>query len=512
MLNVKDTIGHWRDNEATYAKMFEYVVPVAVTLLCLLAAVAYVIDPNSSESGPGSPYRLGYKLLLLCASALALVWGVHAFTGDPLARRSASVKFSYFFVFASFALISIPPLVKNQAVGTEPIGIVSGCVNDAGAAANVACVKDQKGPADVVRGGPFKNQWMINIGGVLTPQNASPLTSDGLDCKDLANASHDECKVGSTTNRAFISGGLVMPLPFVLISLFGGAISLSRRVPEIQKRSELNYLGTFAEPFMESGQVREMLMFQIMQFASAPLIAIVAYHVLQPEGIATSAGLAFLSGFGSEAVLLMIRGVSDGLKPSLQQSDKHGAVSGRVLRRGAPADGVAVCIAGGSPSTRTDDSGQYVLHSVPAGLQQVVFSIGDEHVAASVRVRGLRTEMCNMDLVSGYRPERSAPQVGGREAYVRVMLSVDVRGVDDGSARLMVDGRKVPIPADGLVELFLPSAGAEVELSGRSSRRALRCSRLVTPAQGNGETIRIALGRAHGYVNGNGHAAPGASR
>src|SRR5439155_8420943 len=106
-----------------------------------------------------------------------------------------------------------------------------------------------------------------------------------------------------------VRGGLVVPLYFVIVSLMGGAVGLLRRVPEIQRRSEHDYVGTEKEPKLLPGEVRERLGFQIIQFISAPLIAVTAYHAIAPESRTASVALAFTSGFASESILLMIRGI-----------------------------------------------------------------------------------------------------------------------------------------------------------------------------------------------------------
>lgn len=313
---------------------------IGVTLLCVVTAFLFVQDPiddrpqnragialAASDAGPGAAAgaqasvaqvraaskpsapatepvadrsKFAFQLSFCLSVAAIMLWGTYAFTGATQACRIEGVRFAYFFVIAFSAALALPPLLKSQAIGNEPIGIVSGCVADAKVSEQIRCPTS----ADKEKGS--RNQWLLNIGGTLEPQSAG--------CAGRDHVQSSGCKIGSPDNRARVSNGLVVPLHFVIIALFGGAISLSRRVPEIQKCSDENYVGTALEPKIGVAEARERLMFQIMQFLSAPLIAVVAYQVIAPTSEATSAGLAFMCGFGSESILLMVRGVVEGVK------------------------------------------------------------------------------------------------------------------------------------------------------------------------------------------------------
>jgi hypothetical protein len=61
-----------------------------------------------------------------------------------------------------------------------------------------------------------------------------------------------------------------------------------------------------------------------MQVISAPLIAITAYYLIEPELRATSVALAFTSGFASETVLLAIRALVEKLKPNVKSGTQAG--------------------------------------------------------------------------------------------------------------------------------------------------------------------------------------------
>ena len=98
--------------------------PVFVTLLWAAVAVGYIYV--TSDETNALPWQ--FKILLVIAILSSAAWFVHSFTGDPELRRPQQFMFAYFFVIVSFSFLSIPPFVRSQAIGTEPIGIVSGCV------------------------------------------------------------------------------------------------------------------------------------------------------------------------------------------------------------------------------------------------------------------------------------------------------------------------------------------------------------------------------------------------
>lgn len=268
-------------------KEWEWSFPAAAIFLCgattLLAQTSDVQFANNSAA----------ILFAYLTGTAIIVWGIHAFTGNPEERSAYGVNFAYFVMTVSLAVLILPPVMRADAFGGEPLGLVSGCIVTEGAHATLACAPKQNGEAKT-----SNNQWLLNIGGTLSGQ-----------------AEGSKAVVGSKANRANIEGGIVVPLPFVVIALFGGAISLSRRIPELQKRAEQTYIATQDSPKLTHAELREKLLFQIVQYVSAPMIAIVAYQAIKPDSQSSAAALAFLCGFGSETVLLMIRGLADGLRP-----------------------------------------------------------------------------------------------------------------------------------------------------------------------------------------------------
>lgn len=268
-------------------KEWEWSFPAVAIFLC--GATTLLAQLGTTEFAQNSA-------AVFCAyltGTVIIVWGIHAFTGNPEERSAYGVNFAYFVMTVSLAMLILPPVMKAKAFGGEPLGLVSGCVVTEGAHATIACPSKQNGePATT------NNQWLLNIGGTLSGQTST-----------------SEKDIGSRENRANIAGGIVVPLPFVIIALFGGAISLSRRIPELQKRAEQTYVATPDAPKLTHAELREKLLFQIVQYVSAPMIAIVAYEAIKPNSQSSAAALAFTCGFGSETVLLLIRGLADNLRP-----------------------------------------------------------------------------------------------------------------------------------------------------------------------------------------------------
>ena len=122
-------------------------------------------------------------------------------------------------------------------------------------------------------------------------------------------------KSGAERWHVEVVGGLAVPLFVLVMSFIGGAVSLSRRVPEYQRRLNPDYKGTLEQCNMREFEVREAVVFQIMQLISAPFLAIATWYIVSPSTLAAAATLAFGTGFASESLLLMIRGLLNGIRP-----------------------------------------------------------------------------------------------------------------------------------------------------------------------------------------------------
>jgi hypothetical protein len=256
---------------------------------------------------------------LLGVIVLLAIWFVACFTGDASATLRHGFVFAYAFTFASFALL-ITPLVVNEhtpSAARPPEGalqLVSGCVKAATPDSSDAVSRVTRCPDWAVSGvaaassdGGYENArrfpWLVSIGGVTVRQYVPILAKPDYTPQD---------------SFAVIEGGLAVPLFVIVLAFIGGAVSLSRRIPEYQRRSSPGYVATAGgDPPLSELQARESVVFQIMQLVSAPFLAVATWYAVTPTTLAAAAGLAFGTGFASEPLLLMIRGMVDGLRPAV---------------------------------------------------------------------------------------------------------------------------------------------------------------------------------------------------
>ena len=131
-----------------------------------------------------------------------------------------------------------------------------------------------------------------------------PRAQDPSKLADKGKSSDEEVK------HYAITGGLVVPLYYVILSVFGGFVSMLRRVPEYQERMSAGA----AEPLTDS-KAREKLVFEVLQLLAAPLIAITAYYLVEPASRSSAIALAFIAGFSSETVLLYVRALAEKIQP-----------------------------------------------------------------------------------------------------------------------------------------------------------------------------------------------------
>jgi hypothetical protein len=393
----------------------------------------------------GWHYWTGSKVSYWWIAIFMGAWFLYAFTnifpredwekrtkgqGVVWERRSAMVSFSY--VFAVFILLS--PLwsralfdqSQDQDEAKYAIALVRGCAEpsredsditprrgDPKAAAKedpdaTARRIDLKSVPKEVRCETNTDQWLINIGGTIVNEAkpaalANPAAGEQRDDpKKKPDKIGVDVKPAAISTPVHIRGGLVVPLYFVIVALMGGAVSLLRRVPEIQRRSEHDYVGTEKEPKLSPGEVRERLGFQIIQFISAPLIAVAAYHAIGPESRTASVALGFTSGFASESILLMIRGVVEGIKPqSVTQQAAKGTVSGTVVAHATkqPISNAELAIIG-QPAlkTKSDSNGLFVIHDIPVGERVIEATHNNQSAKVKVTINTGKTTVCRVEL------------------------------------------------------------------------------------------------------------------
>ncbi len=182
----------------------------------------------------------------------------------------------------------------------------------------------------------------------------------------------------------YVSGGLIIPFYLIVLSLVGGAVSLTRRIPEYQKQAAPGYVGIENAPALTPPMLREYLVFQIVQFISAPFIAAVAYYVLLPSTTSATVGLAFAAGFASETVLLWVRAAVEKVRPAAEPDTPTGSVAGTIPKLKDKSAGdleqqTNIEIIGhANLVTVFSDNGQFAIDDVPEGARalQVVYNPG----------------------------------------------------------------------------------------------------------------------------------------
>lgn len=373
-------------------------VAMALTMMSL-GAFAWAVLDRESRVGP-----FAVAALVLCVISFS-IWFLLTFTGDPKDKLDGMFLFAYVFTFVCFALLALPPASRDVTSDRSPIALIRGCAvegtQDVGlipyptsmmcavpgtrtAIAPTAQLSTD-GPSEVklsaldatVSQVGAQRFWLLAVGGVSGQRMP-------IGC-GLAPA--NECEYMR------VSSGLAVPLYVIILAFVGGAVSLSRRIPEYQKRSHPNFGGTQSESKLSEVDAREAVVFQIMQLISAPFIALSAYYIVGPSTLATGVGLAFACGFASEPILLMIRGIITGIRP---EGTRLKSSSGCVITGTVIADGQAVAQASlsvdGLPEVTalTNSAGQFTIANMAPGEYRLRAKSREKVGTASVDLTRVR--------------------------------------------------------------------------------------------------------------------------
>lgn len=336
---------------ARYLTWAPWVVTVLLLAFVALNVVGASASPTgaaaTSDAGPSwsTLARLWILMLLL---TLAAVWFIACFTGSAKRKLHHAFVFAYAFTFGAFALLLTPFVGAGDDVAAASVSqgegrnaavrpregvlqLVRGCVRGTDAAQSDAV-------SAVTRCPDFKHPTLARVENAVPPETAA---SDRPIAQEMDRHYHWLVSIGGVNARRYqpvfdgprplqpdphgrfeprqfveVHGGLTVPLFVVVLAFIGAAVSLSRRIPEYQRRSEGDYKATEAEPAMAAFQARESVVFQIMQLVSAPFLALTTWYIVGPTTLAGAVGLAFITGFLSEHVLLMIRGMAEGIRPA----------------------------------------------------------------------------------------------------------------------------------------------------------------------------------------------------
>lgn len=243
-----------------------------------------------------------------------LVAFIATFVGPPSNwRRYAMIIYAYFFTLVAL-FGALWPFFLEYKIDSDsrwrPAAIIVGCAEERGWSLPREVICAPAGQAsDKAK---FNALWLINLGGSMRVSE------------------------GAAEEPAFVivSGGLVVPLYAVVLALIGSAVSMTRRVPEYQGKFVPHTVSSEQDTERmpkgkrltseEFAKLREHLVFQVMQVVSAPMIAVVAYYTLTPGTRTATVLIAFMSGFASASILMMLTaalvGLRERLVPGLAQS------------------------------------------------------------------------------------------------------------------------------------------------------------------------------------------------
>ena len=389
------------------------------TLFVLATAISLVLNADATSA---SSYLRAVGIWVFSVMLLAIF--VDLFTvptkdadaeGGPANPSPDGCKqirhwmvFSYTFMLFALGISILPFLTSDEGKQTvRPIMTFKGCVIGKSVAEEVNCLSGDR-------------QWLVSICSKVvevkadTTLAAEPslaatprvLEEDtalageaGESTADAANQTDLVVDQADAIRSYQASGGLVVPLYVIVVSLMGAAISLTRRIPEIQRHGSPNFTPTDEEPALTPLGVRERLVFQIVQFISAPLLAIVAYQLIGSSSVQTSVLLAFVAGFSSESVLVMIRAMFDKIRPNLAAEPVKGSISGLVWDSVAnkPLAGARISVVGLSDAeTVTDERGFFALNGVLTGERVVEASADGSQGMAKVTTNGCKTTACHI--------------------------------------------------------------------------------------------------------------------
>ncbi len=283
------------------------------------------------------------------------------------------MQFAYVFVFFALVVALLPFMVPQKCcMPAAPVHILTGCVRGTAAPLDSRCAP-QPAAANAT-------QWLVTLGGVITP--LPPAVG----------------AVAPNVPSFVVEGGLAVPLYVIILSLIGGAISLARRVPEYQKRMSPDYVGTETEPKLSMEQGREYLIFQIVQYLSAPYLAIVAYQLFDPSTRTVAVTTAFAAGFASEPILLLIRALVEKLAPLSLNAKAIGSIAGRVVSGdGTPLRAAQVRLVDIVDSeAKVSAFGQFVFDGVAIGRRTLEVTDGGVSRAFVITVEAGRTTLCDL--------------------------------------------------------------------------------------------------------------------
>jgi len=116
----------------------------------------------------------------------------------------------------------------------------------------------------------------------------------------------------------------------------------------------------------------------MVQFISAPFLAILAYYLIEPSNTTNAVVLAFTAGFASETILLMVRSVANKITPETNTVPQYGAIAG-IISFEDDRKKVEVFLTELPHQTHAiaDEQGLYTLSNVPVGEHSISVKLID---------------------------------------------------------------------------------------------------------------------------------------
>nr|WP_315246155.1 hypothetical protein [uncultured Albidiferax sp.] len=341
--------------------------------LAFLVAVGCTIEWNDQHKYPW------LATLAMVAVALLLAWWfLDSFVLTPLPivgeeREMALTSiyaFTYTFTFLAVAFLAFPfgnLLDKGSFPEAGPIRLLNGCIAIPvpESAASASRPVWPKGMPICTTDKTESHTILVSIGGVI--------------------GSTDKPDSPSRTVYT-VTDGFVVPLLVLVLALVGAIVNLMRFVPQFQKRTHINFVGTTEDKPLQPYEAREFVTFQILQLITAPFIAMVAFYAIAPQTLPAAIALAFVSGYLSQSVLLRISALVEGpgKTPTEATSQKLGEVEVHATDTtagGVDMPGVRVTITQLSNNQKiyesiSDAKGLLVVKALPLGKMRIEGTLG----------------------------------------------------------------------------------------------------------------------------------------
>lgn len=313
-----------------------------------IAAIGFTLTDKDTQLAYSST---GAAIALVILALMMAGWFVLCFVFAELPsdgpNRDMALRDMYAFAYAftglALALLAFPfGNLLNQGSYPEsgPIRILQGCVvvPPISQPASAASTPSWPKGLPVCGGGGETHTVLVSIGGVMgKPAPAASTPQDTASSPTMTN--------GKTAIYE-VSDGFVVPLLMIVLAVIGAAINLMRRIPEFQKRADINFPGTDKDKPLQPCEAREFVAFQILQLVAAPFIAMVAFYAIAPNSLPSAIALAFTSGFFSEGLLLRIRALGEGTEKTatVANAQSTSQLDIYVLTNSQPQPGMRVLV------------------------------------------------------------------------------------------------------------------------------------------------------------------------